>query len=158
MFGFLGGITGARAERKVQDSIKKQQRENEDWFNRRYNEDSTQRADAQRILTRTEQMLKDNTRRAAATAAVAGGTDESVAQQKAAAANAVADAAAQISASGDARKDAIEANYLNRDAQLNSQMNESTRARMQHIGSAVSGALDSAADMMGMGALDMFKK
>jgi hypothetical protein len=86
MFGFLGGITGARAERKVQDSIKKQQRENEDWFNRRYNEDSTQRADAQRILTRTEQMLKDNTRRAAATAAVAGGTDESVAQQKAAAA------------------------------------------------------------------------
>ena len=53
MFGFLGGITGARAERKVQDSIKKQQRENEDWFNRRYNEDSTQRADAQRILTRT---------------------------------------------------------------------------------------------------------
>jgi hypothetical protein len=103
-------------------------------------------------------MLKDNTRRAAATAAVAGGTDESVAQQKAAAANAVADAAAQISASGDARKDAIEANYLNRDAQLNNQMNESTRARMQHIGSAVSGALDSAADMMGMGALDMFKK
>jgi hypothetical protein len=37
-------------------------------------------------------------------------------------------------------------------------MNESKRARMQHIGSAVSGALDSAADMMGMGALDMFKK
>ena len=80
----FGGISASKAMKKVKRNIEAQKKANEDWYNRRYNEDATQRADAQRILTMTEESIKNRNKQAAATAAVMGGTEESVAAAKAA--------------------------------------------------------------------------
>ena len=53
-----GGWKASQAMKNIQDNIDKQQQENKDWFDRRYNEDATQRADAQRILQMTEESIK----------------------------------------------------------------------------------------------------
>ena len=81
----FGGIKASQAMRQVAQTIDKQQRENQDWYNRRYNEDATQRADAQRVLSLTEERLKQRNKAAAGRAAVMGTTDEGVAAEKAAA-------------------------------------------------------------------------
>lgn len=78
-----GGIKNAKAYTDVINSIKQQQQDNQNWFDRRYNEDSTQRADAQALLTATEESIRNRNRQAAGAAAVMGGTDESVAAAKA---------------------------------------------------------------------------
>lgn len=112
--GIFGGISKNKMIRKQLAMLSEQQRDNQDWYDRRYNEDATQRADAQRLLTMTEESIKKRNRAAAGTAAVMGGTDESVAAEKAAGNQAMADATSQIAASADRRKDQIEQQYLHR--------------------------------------------
>ena len=41
----IGGINAAKARRRIREAIERQKTENENWYNRRYNEDSLQRAD-----------------------------------------------------------------------------------------------------------------
>lgn len=135
--------------KKVKKNIENQQAENEAWYNRRYNEDSTQRADAQRILTHTEEALRRNNQQAAATAAVMGGTDESVAASKAAGTQALAEAASQIAVAGDARKDQIESQYQNRDAALNDALNNVEMKKAQAISSAVQGVAQAGSKIAG---------
>lgn len=133
MFGIdsiIGGAAGAvsslfgsagknRMIRQQMREYKKLQNENQEWFNRRYNEDATQRGDAQRLLTMTEDAIKKRNRAAAGTAAVMGGTEESTAAAKAANAEALANATSQIAANAEDRKDAIENRYLQRKNALN---------------------------------------
>ena len=88
----FGGISASKAMKRAKANVERQMRENQDWYDRRYNEDATQRADAQRILTMTEDSIKRRNKAAAGTAAVMGGTDESVAAEKAANAQTMADA------------------------------------------------------------------
>jgi hypothetical protein len=116
--GAIGGIFGgmganARAKR-MQEMVERQKSANNDWYNRRYNEDATQRADAQRMITLAGERFRERNKQAEATAAVMGGTDASVALQKEANAKAMAEMEAQIAAQGEARKDAIEKTYLKR--------------------------------------------
>ena len=95
--------------KKAKRNVEAQRQKNQDWYDRRYNEDATQRADAQRILTQTEESIKQRNKAAAGSAAVMGGTDESVAAAKEANNKALADATSQIAADAEARKDNIEA-------------------------------------------------
>lgn len=143
-----GGIMQRNAMKKVQDSIKEQQQENQNWYDRRYNEDATQRADAQRLLTMTEKSIKDRNRQAASTAAVMGGTDESVAAAKAANNQALADAASQIAASADARKDAIEQQYLATKSDLAGQQNALEQQKAAATKEAVMGVADAAGNVI----------
>ncbi len=122
----FGGLSASKAMKKQQEMLEQRKQENQNWYDRRYNEDATQRADAQRILQITEENIKKRNRAAAGTAAVMGGTDESVAAQKEAGNKALADATSQIAAAGEARKDQIEQQYQARkdaieDAQMNLQ-------------------------------------
>ena len=94
--------------KKVKKNLQAQKQANQDWYDRRYNEDATQRADAQRILTMTEESIKNRNRQAAGAQAVMGGTEESVAATKAANNQALADATSQIAVNAEARKDQIE--------------------------------------------------
>lgn len=135
----FGGISASKAMKKAKENIKRQMRENQDWYDRRYNEDATQRADAQRILTMTEDSIKRRNKAAAGTEAVMGGTDESVAAEKAANAQTMADATSQIAANADARKDAIENQYMSRKADLNNQLNQIEQGKAQAISQAVQG-------------------
>lgn len=118
----FGGASASKAAKEQAKLINAQRQKNQNWYDRRYNEDATQRADAQRILAQTEESIKNRNRQAAGAAAVMGGTDESVAAAKVANNEALADATAQIAANAEARKDNIEATYLQNDAALNEQL------------------------------------
>ena len=129
-----GGWKASQAMKNIQDNIEKQQQSNKDWFDRRYNEDATQRADAQRILQMTEESIKNRNKQAAGTAAVMGSTNESVA----AANKAIADATSTIAANAEARKDRIEATYLQND-NYNEQLNNIEKEKADAIAQAVQG-------------------
>lgn len=135
----FGGISASKAMKKVKKNLQDQKQANQDWYDRRYNEDATQRADAQRILTATEQSIKNRNLQAAGAQAVMGGTDESVAATKAANNEALADATSRIAVAADARKDQIEQQYQAKDAQLQSQLNDIEVNKAKAISQAVQG-------------------
>lgn len=134
--GIFGSIASGKAIRRAKAMIEDQRRENRDWYDRRYNEDATQRADAQRILTLTQEQIRNRNRQSAATRAVAGGTEESVAADKAANAQAMADAAATIAMNGERRKDAIEQQYRATDSALAGQLEQLELDRGANIAAA----------------------
>lgn len=137
-----GGILGAQSAKKQKQMLEAQQRENQDWYNRRYNEDATQRADAQRMLTATAEAIKQRNKSMAGRSAVMGGNDESIAQEKALNAQAMADATSGIVALGEARKDDIEQKYMARDQALDQAFLDNEKARSQAIVGAVQGAAE----------------
>jgi hypothetical protein len=140
----FGGISAAKAMKKMQRNVEAQRKANQDWYDRRYNEDATQRADAQRILTLTEDSIKKRNAQAAGAAAVMGGTEESLAAAKEANSKALSDATAQIAVNAEQRKDQIEQQYQQRDADLVNQLNQIQEGKAKAIGQAV-GGLTSAA-------------
>ena len=146
----FGGLSASKAMKNVKKNLENQQRENHDWYDRNYNEDATQRADAQRVLAMTEQSIRERNRQAAGAAAVMGGSDESVAATKAANAQAMADAASQIAVAGDRRKDSIEQQFQERKAAINDKLNEVERQKAGMISQAVSGVASSAANLAGL--------
>ena len=145
----FGGISASKAMKKAKRNVEAQRKKNQDWYDQRYNEDATQRADAQRILTQTEESIKQRNRAAAGSAAVMGGTDESVAAAKAANNEALADATAQIAANADARKDSIEATYLQNDNTFVEQLNAIEQGKAQAISQAVQGVANAGASIAG---------
>lgn len=135
----FGGISASKAMGKVKRNIEAQRKKNEQWYDRRYNEDATQRADAQRMLTQVEESIKQRNKAAAGTAAVMGGTTESVAAAKAANNQALADTTAQIAADAAGRKDNIEATYMQNDNAFAEQLNNIELQKANAIGQAVQG-------------------
>ena len=79
--------------------------------------------------------------------AVMGGTDESVAAAKEANAKALADTASQIAVNAEARKDAIEQQYLQTDNELTQQLNAIQQGKANAIAGAVKGVADAAGSM-----------
>jgi len=146
-----GGIAAARAARKQIKMIKQQQKENQDWFDRRYNEDATQKADAQRILTMTEESIRNRNRQAAGAQAVMGGTDESTAAAKAANNKALVDATSAINANAEQQKSEIENKYLDTKADLNNKLQELQGQKAQAISDAIKGVSSAASSIMGGG-------
>lgn len=145
----FGGISASEAMKKVKNNLESQKQENQDWYDRRYNEDATQRADAQRILTKTEESIKNRNRQAAGAAAVMGGTEESVAAAKAANNTALADATATIAANADARKDQIETQYQQKKSQIDESLNNHEINKAHAISSAVQGLAQAGAGIAG---------
>lgn len=143
----FGGISASRAMKKMKRNVEAQRKKNQDWYDRRYNEDATQRADAQRILTMTEESIKNRNKQAAGAQAVMGGTDESVAAAKAANNEALASATSQIAASADARKDAIEQQYMQKDDQYVQQLNQIEQGKAQAVSQAIQGVTSAASSM-----------
>lgn len=143
----FGGISASKAMKKAKQNVEAQRKKNQDWYDRRYNEDATQRADAQRIFTQTEESIKQRNKQAAGSAAVMGGTDESVAAAKAANNQALADATSQIAANAEARKDNIEATYMANDNAFVEQLNQLEQGKAQAIGQAVQGVANAASSM-----------
>ena len=143
----FGGISATMAMNKMKANVEAQKKANQDWYDRRYNEDSTQRADAQKILTMTQESIKKNNKAAAASQAVMGGTDESTAAAKEANNKALAEATSTIAVNGDKRKDAIEGQYRERDAALNQELNQIEKDKAAAIGQAVQGVSSAASSL-----------
>ena len=145
----FGNISASKAMKKVKNNLNEQRKRNQDWYDRRYNEDATQRADAQAILTKTEEAIKSRNRAAAGTAAVMGGTEESVAATKAANAQAQAEATSNIAVNAERRKDAIEQQYQQRDAQIEEALNNLEINKAQAVSQAVQGVASAAGNIAG---------
>ena len=145
----FGGISASKAMRRVKKNLQAQKQANQNWYDRRYNEDATQRADAQRILTQTEESIRNRNRQAAGAQAVMGGTDESTAAAKAANAQALADATSQIAVNVENRKDQIEQTYQQRDSQINEALNNLEINKAQAISQAVQGVAKAGAGIAG---------
>ncbi len=145
----FGGISASKAMRRVKKNLQAQKEANQNWYDRRYNEDATQRADAQRILTQTEESIRNRNRQAAGAQAVMGGTDESTAAAKAANAQALADATSQIAVNAENRKDQIEQTYQQRDSQINEALNNLEINKAQAISQAVQGVAKAGAGIVG---------
>jgi hypothetical protein len=145
----FGGISASKAMRRVKKNLQAQKLANQNWYDRRYNEDATQRADAQRILTQTEESIRNRNRQAAGAQAVMGGTDESTAAAKAANAQALADATSQIAVNAENRKDQIEQTYQQRDSQINEALNNLEINKAQAISQAVQGVAKAGAGIAG---------
>lgn len=144
----FGGIKAAKAAKKVKENIKQQQAENEAWYDRRYNEDATQRSDAQALLRMTEDSIKNRNRQAAGTQAVMGGTEESVAAARAANNQALTSAVTGINTAAEARKAEIENTYMSKDAQLNSALNDLEMKKAGAVTQAVQGVTNAAGGIM----------
>ena len=135
----IGGAAQARAARKQRAIIDKQKKDNEAWYNRNYYEDSTQRSDAQRAMQMARAAMKSRYNQAQASGVVTGATDESIAAQKAATNQVVSSAASSIAATGDARKDSIDQQYLNTKSNLAQQEAETWKQQGAAIAQAAQG-------------------
>ena len=144
------GSSASKAMKQAKEMVEEQKKENQDWYDRRYNEDSTQRADAQRILTQTNEAIRQRNQAAAGSAAVMGGTEESVAATKAANAQAIADATSQIAVNGERRKDQIESQYLQTKSDLNQQLQNLEIGKANAVSQAVQGMASAGANMAGL--------
>jgi hypothetical protein len=145
----LGGIAQSKAAKKQQKRLQQQMKENQDWYDRRYNEDFTQRADAQRLLTMTQDAMRRNNQASAGTAAVMGGSTESVAAAKAANNQVMADTVSQIAADAANQKNAIEQQYMANKSNIITQMNEADAAKGAAIAGAVQGVANAADSIAG---------
>lgn len=142
-----GGIAARKAAGEADKRLENQLQENQNWYDRRYNEDATQRADAQRLITMTEESIKNRNRQAAGAAAVMGGTTESVAAVKAANNAALADTISQIAADAANRKDAVEQQYMANKADIVGQQNAISQQKAQAITDAIGGVANAAGDI-----------
>ncbi len=131
-----GGIMSSNASKKAKSQIEAKQRENKAWYDLRYNEDALQRADAQRVLTRTREYVDRANKSARAVQAVTGGTDESVAAAKAANNKTVSDTMGDIAAASAQRKDAIEQEYRNKNEQYENELIGIEQSRAQGLATA----------------------
>lgn len=148
--GIFGGIKASKAMKQVRNSLNQQRQKNEDWYNRRYNEDATQRADAQAVLKRLEESVRDRNRHAAGVQAVMGGTEEAVAAAKEANNRAIEDAASAIAANGERRKDMIEAQYHAKDDALQQQLDDLNMNKAKNTAQAISGVTQAGANIAGL--------
>lgn len=143
-----GGIAGAKNYRKLRDHVNEQQKENQSWYDRRYNEDATQRADAQLILNKAQDSIRRRNRAAAGTAAVMGGSQETVAAEKEANNQALADATAQIVAANEKRKDMIEEKYRDNKSTIEDKFYGLSGAKNTQIAQATVGAVNAAGSIV----------
>ena len=145
----FGGIAASKAAKKQKEKLESQKDENEAWYNRRYNEDPTQRADAQRLLTMTQDSLRRSNRAAAGTAAVMGSGAETVAAQQEANNRILAGTVSAISADAEERRDDIERHYLQRKDSLDTQLDDIEAARVRNIGAAAQGVAQVGSNLVG---------
>lgn len=107
----FGGISARKARRKQERMLAQQEKENQAWYDRKYNEDPTKRADTVRLLTQMQEQIKNRNKAAKGRQAVMGGTEDSTTAVKEANNKTLADTTSQIVAANETRKDDIESQY-----------------------------------------------
>lgn len=142
-----GGIANRKARKKQEQMIAQQQKENQAWYDRKYNEDPTKRADTVRLLTQMQEQIKNRNKAAKGRQAVMGGTEDSTTAVKEANNKTLADTTSQIVAANEARKDNIEQQYMNRKNQLQNQQMGIEAEKAADTANAVAGVAGTAANI-----------
>lgn len=142
-----GGIANRKARRKQEQMLAQQQRENQAWYDRRYNEDPTKRADTVRLLTQMQEQIKNRNRAAKGRQAVMGGTEDSTTAVKEANNRTLADTTSQIVAANEARKDAIEQQYQKNKRSIQGQQMQMEAEKSADTANVVAGVAGTAANI-----------
>ena len=142
-----GGIANRKARRKQEQMLVQQLRENQAWYDRKYNEDPTKRADTVRLLTQMQEQIKNRNRAAKGRQAVMGGTEDSTTAVKEANNKTLADTTSQIVAANEARKDAIEQQYQQNKRSIQGQQMQMEAEKSADTANAVAGVAGTAANI-----------
>lgn len=142
-----GGISNRKKAKAQEEALAKQQRENQAWYDRKYNEDPTKRADTMRLLTMMQEQIKDRNRAAKGRQAVMGGTEDSTTAVKEANNKTLADTTSQIVAANESRKDAIEQQYQQNKRQIEGQQMQMQAQQAGNTAGVVSGVAGTAANI-----------
>lgn len=132
----MGGISSRKHMRRARRMLQEQKEKNQNWYDRRINEDGTQKADAQRLLELTRKGIEDRNKRAAEVSAVMGGDQAAVAAAQQRNNEAIADTMSNINAQAEANKSAIEQQYMAREAELTGQQQQMETQRAQQSAAA----------------------
>ena len=141
-------IAGARSYRNQMKNLRQQQRENQNWYDRRYNENATERADSVALNEQAKQHFAEAMAQHQGTAAVMGGTNAQLAAEKNAEAAGYANIQAQRQQMADTRKDTIENKYLANKSSIQNKMLEMEQQRANGIQTAAGQMAQAGSDMM----------
>ena len=157
--GLIGGILGqqesAAANRKAQRLLNKQKKDNENWYRIQKNSDYTLRADVQAAINKQRELLNERYKAAEKSAVVSGATDEAIAAQKEASANAMANTMADVAAAGAEHKDRVEQQYLANKSKLEGEQINLDRERAAQNSAAVGQIMSAGVNMIGQAAGDL---
>ena len=142
-----GGIANRKARKKQEQMLAQQQRDNQAWYDRKYNEDPTKRADTVRLLTQMQEQIKNRNRAAKGRQAVMGGTEDSTTALKEANNKTLADTTSQIVAANEARKDAIEQQYQQNKRSIQGQQMQMEAEKSADTANVASGVAGTAANI-----------
>ena len=142
-----GGIANRKARKKQEQMLAQQQIDNQAWYDRKYNEDPTRRADTVRLLTQMQEQIKNRNRAAKGRQAVMGGTEDSTTAVKEANNKTLADTTSQIVAANEARKDAIEQQYQQNKRSIQGQQMQMEAEKSADTANVVSGVAGTAANI-----------
>ena len=155
----FGGINAAEQAKKAEAELAKQRQSNQDWYNRRYNEDYTQTAEAQSLMTKARDMAREQIQNAAGRQAVMGGTGEVDAARKSAGAM-VSDTLSDIALIGSKRKDQIENQYRQEESNISNRYMDLYNQRAANNAAAASAGMQAGMGLIGSKDLfsSLFKK
>lgn len=134
--GLLGMSKSEKAAKEYERQVDQQKRDNQNWYNERYNRDYTQTAEALNTWRRLSEKGKEDVAAAAGTDAMMG--TDSKAKVQTGYANALGELAAQQTATGEAEKRAVESEYLKRKAAIEGQQLENTQRQIAQNAQAAS--------------------
>lgn len=154
----ISALGGARAARQKKREIEKQERENNAWYDQRYNELGTERADAQAALSAMRDAQAQRMSAARGASAVMGASAGSVAAEKAGANSAMAQTIGQINAKAEKFKQGIENTYLQRKNDISDQRINMYEAQAKNIAQAGSQMSKLGAGIMGGDIFDSLGK
>lgn len=109
--GIIGGNAAKKAAKRNARLLAEAEEASKAWYEKEYNSNYLDRADARAALAETRNILADRYKAAEGSAAVTGATDESLARQKAAANETLAGVTSNLAQSAEAHKEAVRANY-----------------------------------------------
>lgn len=146
--GIIGGNATRKAAQRNERLLKEQEDRQKAWYDKQYNSNFLDRSDARAAINKTRELLSERYRSAEGAAAVAGATAESVAQQKAAANETLAEMTSNLAERADAYKEGVRANYEAQQDAMTQQKIGINNQRAQATAQAASG-LASAAGSFG---------
>ena len=142
-----GGIANRKSAKKQEQMLAQQKKDNQAWFDRKYNEDPTKRADTVRLLTQMQGKIKNRNKAARGRQAVMGGTEDSTTAVKEANNKTLADTTSQIVAANESRKDAIEQQYQQNKRSIEGQQMQMEADKAGNTANVVAGVAGTAANI-----------
>lgn len=132
----LSALGGARAARAKRRELAKRESENNAWYDQRYNELGTERADAQAALSAMRAAQAQRMQAARGAGAVMGASAGSAAAEKNAANMAMGQTIGQINAGAEAYKQGIENTYMQNKNDISNQRIRANEAQAQNMAAA----------------------